>query len=317
MTVTADPREFLWPEKYRPSKIDDVILPAHVKTGFKGFIKEGELPNILMSGGPGIGKTTLAKAALIELDREWIMINGSLDGNIDTLRTKIKDFVSTVSFSGGRKYVIIDEGDFLTHAVQPALRNFIEEYSHNAGFILTCNIKSKIMEPLQSRFSVGIDLKIAKEDAPKLAGEFLKRVQGILESEGVEYDTKVLVALIMKRFPDFRKVLGELQGYAKMYGSISTGILTTKELAVEELVGFLKEKSLSKIRQYVAENSDYERETYRSLYEKAFTFCTPDGVAVLIDHLARGMFESAFVADPEINMTAVLNRIAADVEFTK
>ena len=217
-------QDFLWVEKYRPKTVEDTILPTDLKATFQQFVEQKNVPNLILTGGPGVGKTTIAKAMLEELGCTYIVINGSMNGNIDTLRNEIKNFASTVSFSGGRKYVILDEADYLNpQSTQPALRNFMEEFSANCGFILTCNFLNRIIAPLHSRCSV-VQFKINAADKPKLAARFLKRMTGILEKENVEFELAVVAQLIMKHFPDWRRVLNELQRYSAT-GKIDTGIL--------------------------------------------------------------------------------------------
>ena len=215
----------LWVERYRPQTIADTILPEDLKATFQQFVDQKSVPNLLLTGSAGVGKTTVARAMLEELECDYIIINGSLNGNIDTLRTTIQNFASSVSFTGGRKYVIIDEADYLNaNSTQPALRNFMEEYSKNCGFILTCNFKNRIIEPLHSRCSV-IEFKINKNDMADLAKQFMKRVKNILEIENIEYDKEAVAAIIMKYFPDWRRVLNELQRYSAT-GRVDTGILS-------------------------------------------------------------------------------------------
>ena len=227
--------EFLWVEKYRPNNLSDVILPEETKKIFQQFVEQENIPNLLLTGSAGVGKTTVAKAMLEMLGADYIVVNGSLSGNIDTLRTDIMNFATTVSFSEGRKYVILDEADYLNpQSTQPALRNFMEEYSKNCGFILTCNFKNRIISPLQSRCSV-VDFTYTKADAPKLAGKFFQRVQDILDKENVPYDKKVVAEIVQKFYPDWRRVLNELQKYSAT-GKIDTGILAN---ATEESFGCL------------------------------------------------------------------------------
>jgi DNA polymerase III delta prime subunit len=206
--------DYLWVEQYRPPSIKECILPESLKSVFQAFVDKNQVPNLLLTGGPGVGKTTVARALLNELDLDYIIINGSMKGNIDTLRTEISQFASTVSFTGGRKYVILDEADYLNpQSTQPALRNFMEEFSNNCGFILTCNFKNRIIEPLHSRCSV-VDFTMSKKEMASLAPQFLKRVSNILKMKGVEFDPKVIAELIMKHMPDWRRVLNELQRYS-------------------------------------------------------------------------------------------------------
>ena len=217
--------DFLWVEKYRPKTVEDTILPVDLKRTFQNFVDQGNIPNLILAGSAGVGKTTIARAMLEQLGCDYIVINGSMNGNIDTLRNEILSFASSMSFSGGRKYVILDEADYLNaNSTQPALRNFMEEFSKNCGFILTCNFRNRIIDPLHSRCSV-IDFKIGKADMAKLAAQFFKRVITILDSENVKYEQQVVAEVINKHFPDWRRVLNELQRYSAT-GAIDTGLLT-------------------------------------------------------------------------------------------
>ena len=244
-------QEFLWVEKYRPNTLSNCILPDELKNTFQEFVNQQNIPNLLLSGSAGVGKTTVAKAMLEELGADYIVVNGSLHGNIDTLRTEIMNFATTVSFSEGRKYVILDEADYLNpQSTQPALRNFMEEYSKNCGFILTCNFKNRIIEPLQSRCSV-VDFLFPKKLAPSLAGSFFERVKIILEQEQVKYDEKVLVEIIQRHFPDWRRVLNELQRYS-VSGIIDIGILSnSSQNAFKSLISLLKGKQFGDMRKWV------------------------------------------------------------------
>lgn len=310
-------KEFLWVEAYRPTKIDQCILPESFKSIFKAFIEKGEVPNLLLSGGPGIGKTTVAKALLNELDIDYLMINGSLEGRqIDTLRTTIQQYASTISFTGKRKFVILDEADYLNpQTVQPALRNFMEEFSRNCGFILTCNFKNRIIEPLQSRCSA-IDFKLSKKDLPVLAGQFLERVEEILQTEGVTYKKQVLAELIMKYLPDWRKVINELQKYS-ITGTIDTGILAALgDESFSSLVKMLKEQNFTNMRKWVVDNSDIETSTlFRNLYDYSIGKLSPTDQAQMILILADYQYKAAFVADHEINTVAALTEVMMKVEF--
>lgn len=309
--------QFLWSEKYRPTNIDQCILPEHLKSVFRKFTEKGEVPNLLLSGKPGIGKTTVAKALLNQLDMDFLMINGSLEGrNIDTLRTTIAQYASTVSFNGNRKYVILDEMDYLNpQSTQPALRNFMEEYSRNCGFIGTCNFKNKIIEPLHSRFSV-VEFTLSKKDLPELAGQFLKRVEQILESEDIEYNKKVVAELIMKHLPDWRRVLNELQRYSAT-GKIDVGILSSfSDDSFSSLVKMLKEKDFTSMRKWLAENSDIETTVlYRSLYDHACSKLEPMDQAQMVMTLADYQYKSAFVMDTEINNVACLTELMMKINF--
>ena len=308
--------EFIWVEKYRPRTIDDTILPIGLKSTFQQFVDQKNIPNLLLTGRAGIGKTTVARAMLEQLQCDYIIINGSMNGNIDTLRNEIKDFASSLSFSGGRKYVIRAEADYLNpNSTQPALRNFMEEYSKNCGFIMTCNFKNKIIEPLHSRCSV-VEFKIDKEDKPKMASQFYKRVCSILDQEGVQYDQKAVVEVITKFFPDWRRVLNELQRYSAT-GKIDSGILVNfSEENLKGLVELLKVKNFTEVRKWVAENNDIDQSVFfRKLYDTASQYLKTNSIPQLIITLADYQYKAAFVADHEINILACLTEIMAEGEF--
>lgn len=309
-------QDFLWVEKYRPKKVEDTILPPDLKATFQQFVDNKEIPNLILSGGPGIGKTTIARAMLEEIDCSYIVINGSMNGNIDTLRNEIKNFASTVSFKGGRKYVILDEADYLNpQSTQPALRNFMEEFSANCGFILTCNFLNRIISPLHSRCSV-VQFKINKADRPQLATKFYGRVMTILNAEGVQYDAKVLPELIMKYFPDWRRVLNELQRYAAS-GKIDSGILANvKDVSLKNLASALKEKDFSTMRKWVVENLDNDPAAiFRNIFDTANEHLQPNSIPQLVILLADYQYKSAFVTDQEINLVAFLTEVMASCEF--
>lgn len=308
--------DFLWVEKYRPRTIADTILPEDLKATFQTFVDEGSVPNMLLTGRAGVGKTTVARALLEQIDADYIVINSSMHGNIDTLRTDILNFASTVSFSGGRKYVILDEADYLNpNSTQPALRNFMEQYSKNCGFILTCNFKNKLIEPLWSRCSV-VDFVIPKEQRPKLALAFFKRVKDILSKENVEYDSKAVVSVIEKHFPDWRRVLNELQRYAAT-GRIDAGILVNlQEETFKALLGYLKNKEFSNVRKWVGENADIDVATFfRKFYDTSHEYMDSSSVAQLVLILAKYQYQAAFVADHEINLAACLTEIMVECTF--
>ena len=308
--------DFLWVEKYRPRTIDSAILPSTLKTTFQQFVDQKNVPNLLLTGRAGVGKTTVARAMLEELQCDYIIINGSMNGNIDTLRSEIKDFASSISFSGGRKYVILDEADYLNpNSTQPALRNFMEEYSRNCGFILTCNFKNKIIEPLHSRCSV-VEFKIDKEDKPKMASQFYKRVCNILDQENVQYDQKAVIEVITKFFPDWRRVLNELQRYSAT-GKIDSGILVNfSEENLKGLVELLKAKNFTEVRRWVAENNDLDQTVFfRKLYDTASQYLKPNSIPQLVITLADYQYKAAFVADHEINILACLTEIMAEGDF--
>jgi DNA polymerase III delta prime subunit len=306
---------FLWVEKYRPQTIEDCILPESTKATFKEFLKKGEVPNLLLCGTAGTGKTTVARALCEELGCDYIVINGSDEGRqIDTLRTKIKSFASAISFENKTKVVIIDEADYLNReSVQPALRAFIETFSENCRFIFTCNYKQKIIAPLHSRTTV-IEFKTDKKDQVGLAGKFMKRMQFVLDAEGVTYKDKVLAELLMKYIPDYRRVLNELQRYSSS-GTIDEGILSNiSDINTKDLITSLKDKDWKKMRQWVANNVDTDpqgvfRYIYDSLLPEIKT--VPQMVLLIADY----QYKAAFVADQEINLTACLTEIMASIQF--
>lgn len=316
MSIDSKSNEVLFVEKYRPQRIDDTILPEKTKAMFKKFVADDNVPNLLLAGGPGVGKTTVAKAMLEEMGCDYIVKNGSLNVNIDTLRYEISTFASAVSLQGGRKYVIFDEADYLNAAnVQPALRNFIEEYSSNCGFIFTCNFKNRIIAPLRSRLSE-VDFSIEQSDRPLLAAQFYKRVRAILDQENIGYDNKVVAKVIEKHFPDFRRVLTELQSYAAS-GKIDEGIFVNlKQETIDELFALLKAKNFTEMRNWVAKNSDQDmNEMFRRIYDAATTkveFRTLPGFVVTI---ADYMYKANFVADQEINMVAFLTEVMIESEY--
>ena len=307
--------DFLWVEEYRPKTIDDCILPASLKTLFQSFIDKGEISNMLFSGTPGVGKTTVAKALCEQMNCDWIMINGSEEGGIDVLRNKIKNFASTVSLSGGKKVVILDEADYLNpQSTQPALRGFVEEFHKNCRFILTCNFKNRIIEPLHSRFS-NIEFKINKKDKPKLASKLFERATYILKEQNVDFEEKVLAELIKKHFPDFRRILNELQRYSQ-FGKIDVGILThIGEVSIAEIIKHLKNKDFGAIRKWVA-TADFDAATlYRKLYDNLYDVLQPQSIPQAVIILADYQYKQAFVADVEINTVACLTEIMVDVKW--
>ena len=308
--------DFLWVEKYRPQTIEQTILPEKLKTIFKNIVKTGEVPNMLFSGTAGLGKTTVAKAMCNELDLDYILVNGSEEGNIDTLRTKIKQFASSVSLSGGYKVVILDEADYLNpQSTQPALRGFIEEFANNCRFILTCNFKNRIIEPLHSRCSV-YEFNTSKKDMAPLAGQMMARLKDILEKENVEYEDKVLANLIMKYGPDWRRVLNECQRYS-IGGRIDSGILINiGDESFQNLFSFLKTKDFKKMRSWVVNNIDTDASSiFRGLYDRMYDSVKPHSVPQLVLILADYQYKNAFVADHELNVVACMTEIMANVEF--
>jgi DNA polymerase III delta prime subunit len=309
--------DFLWVEKYRPKTVKDTILPNDLKKTFQQFVDQDNVPNLLLTGRAGVGKTTIAKAMLEEIGADYIVINGSMNGNIDTLRTEISNFASSVSFTGGRKYVILDEADYLNaQSTQPALRNFMEEFSKNCGFILTCNFKNRIIEPLHSRCSV-IEFKIANEDKQTIAAQFYKRVTSILEDENVEFDKPTVAELVKTYFPDWRRVLNELQRYAST-GRIDAGVLANKsEDNFNVLCKLMKERDFTNVRKWVAENTDIDSSIlYRQLYDMlpskiGSTQSVADAIVILADY----QYKEAFVANSEINRVAALATLMAEVDW--
>jgi DNA polymerase III delta prime subunit len=308
--------QFIWVEKYRPRTVRDTILPEELKKTFQQFVDQKNIPNLILSGTAGVGKTTIARAMLEELQCDYIVINGSMNGNIDTLRNEILNFVSSVSFSGGRKYVILDEADYLNqNSTQPALRNFMEEFSRNASFILTCNFKNRIIKPLHSRCSV-IDFKIGKKDMAKLAVQFLKRTECILKSENVEYDKAVVVSVIESFFPDWRRVLNELQRYSAL-GKIDSGILSSfQNVSTQELFAAMKAKKFDDVRKWVHDNSEQDQNSvFRSVYESAENYVVKKTIPLLVLKIAEYQYKSAFVVDQEINLLAFFVECMMELEF--
>jgi DNA polymerase III delta prime subunit len=305
----------LFTEKYRPQTINDCILPDRLKKPFQEYVNQKQIPNLLLSGGPGIGKTTVAKAMCNEIGCDFLVINGSDESGIDTFRVKIKNYASSMSLSGGRKVIIIDEADYLNpNSTQPALRNAIEEFAGNCSFIFTCNYKNKIIEPLHSRCAV-IDFALKGNEKASMAKEFFKRIQNILQSEKVEYDDKVIAELVKKHFPDFRRVLNELQRYSQ-FGKIDTGILTQiSNVNISEVVKFLKDKDFSSIRKWVA-SGDYDANiVFRQLYDALYDIMKPASIPQAVLLLADYQYKQAFVSDSEINLVACLTELMVNCEF--
>ena len=307
---------FLWVEQYRPSDVSSCILPKNLKDTFSKFIVQGDVPNLILSGGSGVGKTTVAKAMLDELDCTHMMINGSEESGIDVLRTKIKNFASTVSLHGGRKYIILDEADYLNpQSTQPALRGFMEEFHKNCGFVLTCNYKNRLIEPLHSRCSV-IEFTIPNSEKPKLASEFMKRVALILDEQNVKYDERVVAEVINKYFPDWRRILNELQRYAPS-GTIDAGILVNiAEVNIKELMVSMKNKEFTNVRKWDVDNLDNDPvKLYRRIYDNLYNYVDGSSIPHVVVILADYQYKSAFSADQEINMLACLTEIMAKVNF--
>ena len=307
---------YLWVEKYRPNAIRDCILPDNLKKTFTEFVNDKHIPNLILSGGPGVGKTTVAKAMLDEIGATYMMINGSEESGIDVLRTKIKNFASTVSLEGGRKYIILDEADYLNaQSTQPALRGFMEEFHKNCGFILTCNYKNRLIPPLHSRCSV-VDFIIPKEQKPQLAQDFFTRVQSILNEENVKFDERAVAELLNKFFPDWRRVLNELQRYSAS-GIVDAGILVNiSDANINELMHSLKQKEFTNVRKWIVQNLDNDpvrifRRVYDNLYDCLDGSTIPHAVVILADY----SYKSAFVADQEINLLACMTELMGQVKF--
>jgi len=315
--IDSRENQFLWVEKYRPQNIDDCVLPDNLKKTFKEYVAQGQLPHFLFSGTAGIGKTTVAKALCNEIGAEYVILNGSdTGGHIDTLRTTIKGFATSVSLTDSKKVIILDEADYLqANSTQPALRNYMEEFSANCRFIFTCNYKNKIIEPIHSRCAV-VAFKIENKDKQQLAGAFFKRATQILKQENIEFDPKVVAELITKHFPDYRRVLNELQRYS-VSGKIDSGILVNmSEESFKGLVKLLKDKDFTEVRKWVAKNSDADTTAlFRELYDTSITYIEPNSIPQLVLVLADYQYKAAFVADHELNIMAALTEIMANVKF--
>jgi DNA polymerase III delta prime subunit len=308
--------EFLWVEKYRPTKVESCVLPKQLKETLFEFVKAGELPNITFSGGPGVGKTTAAKAILDEIGSSYMMINGSEESGIDVLRTKIRNFASTVSLYGGRKYLILDEADYLNpQSTQPALRGFIEEFSSNCGFILTCNYQNRIIPALISRCPT-YDFSIPNSEKQELSADFFKRALKILKDEDIDFEPKAVAALVNKHFPDWRRVINELQRYA-VSGKIDSGILVNiTNDNLNELMGYMKQKEFTNVRKWVVNNLDNDPvRLFRSLYDNLYDAVDGSTIPHIVVILGEYQYKSAFVADQEINTLACLTEIMARAKF--
>ena len=309
---------FIWTERYRPKTIDECILPSKLKEELQGMISKGELPNLLMCGPAGSGKTTAALAMCEEVGADVMFINASLENGIDVLRSKIAQFASTVSLTDAKKVVILDEADYTNpQSLQPALRGFIEEFSSNVRFILTCNFKNRIIEPLHSRCAV-IDFRIVGKEKVEVAGQFFKRVVGILKAEGIDYDAKSVAALVQKHFPDYRRTINELQRYSTS-GKIDSGILVS--LSAENyshLYKMMGEKNFSEVRKWVAQNSDGDVvRIFRELYDNSTSIFETSSIPQLIILLAEYSYKNAFVADSELNLMACLTEVMASCKFNR
>jgi DNA polymerase III delta prime subunit len=308
--------DFLWVEKYRPTTIEETILPKPLKDVFAKIIEKGEVPNMLFTGSAGLGKTTVAKAICKELDLDYIVINGSEEGNIDTLRGKIRQFASSVSLQGGYKVVILDEADYLNpQSTQPALRAFIEEFSNNCRFILTCNFKNRIIEPLHSRCGV-YEFNTSKKDMVDLVGQFFKRFTYILDDEDVEYDNKAAADLVMKYAPDWRRVLNEGQRNAISGLGVHANNIGVSSNTVISLAKYLKDKNFKSMRRWVVDNVDMDTNSiFRGLYDNMNELVEAQSIPQLVLILADYQYKDAFVADHELNVVACMTEIMSQVHF--
>ena len=307
---------FLWCEQYRPKDVESCILPKNLKDTFSEFVQSGQVPNLVLSGGSGVGKTTIAKAMIKELGATYMMINGSEESGIDVLRTKIKNFASTVSLHGGRKYLILDEADYLNpQSTQPALRGFMEEFHKNCGFIFTCNYKNRLIEPLHSRCSV-VDFVIPNSEKPKLADQFLGRIVNILNEQNIEYDKRLIAEVINKHFPDWRRILNELQRYS-VSGVIDAGMLVNiAEINIKELMQSMKNKEFTNVRKWVVNNLDNDSvRLLRRIYDNLYAYVEGSSIPHVVVVLGEYQYKAAFVADQEINMLACLTEIMARAKF--
>jgi len=308
-------QHLLWTEKYRPQTVLDCILPDRLKQPFQEYVNQKNIPNLLLSGGAGVGKTTIAKAMCNEIGCDYMVINGSDESGIDVFRTKIKTYASSMSLMGGRKVIIIDEADYLNpNSTQPALRNAIEEFASNCSFIFTCNFKNRIIEPLHSRCAV-VDFTLKNGEKAQMAGQFFKRIQSVLANETIEYDDKVIAELIKKHFPDFRRIINEMQRYSQ-FGKIDVGILNQiGDVAINDIVKFLKDKDFGAIRKWVASNDIDAATLFRKLYDNLYDTLKPQSIPQAVVILADYQYKNAFVADAEINTVACLTELMVNLEF--
>lgn len=307
--------EFLWVEKYRPKTVQECILPDRLKHVFQAYVEKKEIPTLIFSGNAGVGKTTIAKALCAEVDCDFLFINGSDESGIDTFRTKIKQYAGSLSVDGGRKVIIIDEADYLNpNSTQPALRSAIEEYNTNCTFVFTCNYPTRIIEPLKSRASF-VDFTLKAEEKKEMAIQFYNRVREILVKEKIEADLKVVAKLIEKYFPDYRRILNELQRYS-VNGKIDAGILSeVKDVEVKELITAMKEKNFAAVRKWSATSASDSNGTYSKLYHALYSELKPEYIPIAIIKLGDYQYKSAFVADQELNLTACLADLLLEVEF--
>lgn len=308
--------EFLWVEKYRPHTVADCILPDRLKKPFQEYVDSKKIPNLMLTGSAGVGKTTIAKAMCDEIGINHLYINASENRGIDTLRTTIRNYASTVSLTGGLKVIILDEADYLTPEAQAAMRGAIEEFSSNCTFIFTCNFKSKLIDALHSRCSV-IDFALKNDEKPRMASQLFTRLSIILNKEGVEYDKQVLIKIVEKHFPDYRRTLNELQRYSSS-GSLDAGIVAqlSDVRKIGELVKYLKEKNFGEMRKWVVMNSDIDpARVFRKIYDSLSESIKPEFIPQAVIVIAKYQYQSAFVADQEINLVACLTEMMVECEY--
>lgn len=308
--------EYLWVEKFRPKTVADCILPDRIKKVFQSYVDEGSLPNLMLTGSAGVGKTTVAKAMCEQLGLNHLFINSSEERGIDMLRTKIKGYASTISLTGGRKVIILDEADYLTPEAQAGLRGAIEEFSDNCSFIFTCNFKSRLIDALHSRCSV-IDFTLQADEKPRMASQLFARLSTVLTQENITYDKAVLIKIVEKFFPDYRRTLNELQRYSSS-GAIDAGTLAqiSDVRKITDLVKYLKEGNFAEMRKWVVVNSDIEpARIYRKVYDSLYDYFKPDSIPQAVVILAKYQYQSAFVADQEINIVACLTEMMVDCEY--
>ena len=304
----------LFTEKYRPKTIAECILPDRLKTPFQEYVNQNNIPNLLLSGGAGVGKTTVAKAMCEEIGCDYMIINGSDENGVDVVRYKITNYASSMSLSGGRKVIIIDEADYLSPNAQAAFRNAIEEFASNCSFIFTCNYKNKLIDPLHSRCAV-VEFNLKSTEKTQMAGQFFKRIQSILQSEEIDYDDKVIVELIKKHFPDFRRIINEIQRYSQ-FGKIDSGILShIVEVSIGDIIKYIKDKDFGAIRKWVASNDIDATTFFRKLYDNLYDVLKPQSIPQAVLILADYQYKAAFVSDQEINTVACLTEIMVTCEF--
>ena len=307
----------LWVEKYRPQTIEDCVLPERLKVVFQEFVNKGEIPHLILAGTAGTGKTTVARALCEQLGMDYLFLNGSDENGIDTFRMKIKGYASSMSLTGDKKAIIIDEADYLNpNSVQPALRGAMEEFEDNCRFIFTCNYKNRIIEPLHSRSTV-IDYRLKPEEKPKMARDFMRNIENILKMERVTFNSMVLAEFITKHFPDFRKTINELQTYAVAHGEINEGILSAAaDISLKDLVRALKDRNFRDMRQWVAQHgNDDPSRLYRKIYDSLYDILKKEAIPPAVIILAKYQYQAAFVADQELNLTACLTELMAECEF--